>query len=58
MGGVVINMGEMIQTVGEFLFMLIVVFVLSYWTVEIGKMFWHIVVEIWHLIKYLLKIYF
>lgn len=51
-------MGEMIQTVGEFLFMLIVVFVLSYWTVEIGEMIWHIVVEIWHLIKYLSKIYF
>jgi len=51
-------MGEMIQTVGEFLFMLIVVFVLSYWTVEIGKMIWHIAVETWHLIKYLSKIYF
>lgn len=48
----------MIQTVGEFLFMLIVVFVLSYWTVEIGEMIWHIIVEIWHLIKYLSKIYF
>nr|DAX48185.1 MAG TPA: hypothetical protein [Caudoviricetes sp.] len=48
----------MIQTVGEFLFMLIVVFVLSYWTVEIGEMIWHIVAEIWHLIKYLSKIYF
>lgn len=48
----------MIQTVGEFLFMLIVVFVLSYWTVEIGNMIWHIAVETWHLIKYLSKIYF
>lgn len=48
----------MIQAVGEFLFMLIVVFVLSYWTVEIGEMIWHIVVEIWRLIKYLSKIYF
>lgn len=48
----------MIQTVGEFLFMLIVVFMLSYWTVEIGNMIWDIVVETWRLIKYLLKIYF
>lgn len=43
----------MIQAVGEWLFVLYVVFIL--WCLGAVEMIWHIVVKIWHFIKDLSK---